>query len=274
MGLLLTNVMPAYAGEQLDTNLVAKDQPIMLEADNYYNQTALKYNDFKIEGQSMSEQEYAQEVKQMMQEYSVKTNQELSVTNENISPEMVESFVEMQVQNGVIEDTAIARATMSKETYRALFSESASLASALFPTAAYFLQHSLQDYPSDLVYTDGMYTTNLVYSSPEMTNLKNRVHSDVIGTGGFGRNYSVEFSSSNSWDLYLAIHGASCFVNANRYNSGWKINYKLSDVYNFEKWPEGKAPAAVTAVNNLALDAQAVGAIVPYNVYISHEEIY
>lgn len=173
MGLLLTNVMPAYAGEQLDTNLVAKDQPIMLEADNYYNQTALKYNDFKIEGQSMSEQEYAQEVKQMMQEYSVKTNQELSVTNENISPEMVESFVEMQVQNGVIEDTAIARATMSKETYRALFSESASLASALFPTAAYFLQHSLQDYPSDLVYTDGMYTTNLVYSSPEMTNLKN-----------------------------------------------------------------------------------------------------
>lgn len=208
----------------------------------------------------------------LLDEYYIDlTGQEFSIDNSEVSAEIIENFVEIQVANSIIPDTLEARAALSKEAYRAIFMAGAESASAIFPIASYFLKHSLTDNPSDLTYPNGSYTSNEVFSSAPVEKLISNAKTAVANnaSGSFYEYHSSgAFSYSSYPDLSLALGKFNFTAIAAKPSNMvlWTYTYMLTDEYNYEIWPN--VTSAIDKMNNVAAEAQAAGAITPFNVTI------
>lgn len=211
------------------------------------------------------------EVYQLYQRYLSEKPYSINIVNEETSQAQLDQFVEYAVQKGVIQNSPQAKEALSKAFLRSQFAIAAGIGNtAGFNTAAILLVHSLQDYPSNLTYQKGSNVSNQIQNSSEfkkiISNVKNYVNgkklSRYVGEG------STTLNSTT--DLHLAFNKVSYVFDANKSNGKWTVDVRFKDKYDFDKiaW-KAAGNKVVTIINNYAVAAQSVGAIVPYDVTIN-----
>lgn len=211
------------------------------------------------------------EVYQLYQQYLSEKPYSINIVNEETSQAQLDQFVEYAVQKGVIQNSPQAKEALSKAFLRSQFAIAAGIGNtAGFNTAAILLVHSLQDYPSNLTYQKGSNVSNQIQNSSEfkkiISNVKNYVNGKKLSR--YGGEGSTTLNSTT--DLHLAFNKVSYFFDANKSNGKWTVDVRFKDKYDFDKiaW-KAAGNKVVTIINNYAVAAQSVGAIVPYDVTIN-----
>lgn len=124
--------------------------------------------------------------------------------NENINPsdiyvptvQEIQEFVDYAARNGIIENSPAQKASITKEVVRASMKIVAAAGkNAGYKLAAECLDHSLQDYPSSVTYSDGSWQCNIVKTGTAYKNLITTVKNTL-------RNYSSNsYSTTGSMVL-------------------------------------------------------------------------
>jgi hypothetical protein len=211
------------------------------------------------------------EVYQLYQQYLSEKPYSINIVNEETNQAQLDHFVQYAVQKGIIQNTPQAKEALSKAFLRSQFVIAAGIGkTAGFNTAAILLAHSLQDNPSNLTYQKGSDVSNQIQNSSEfkkiISNLKNYVRGKKLGRY-FGEGSTTLNSTT---DLHLAFNKISYVFDANKSNGKWTVDIRFKDKYDFDKiaW-KAAGNKVVTIINNYAVAAQSVGAIVPYDVTIN-----
>lgn len=196
------------------------------------------------------------------------------ITSEEQPPQKtVEEFVQYAVDQGVIQDEPVQKAAITKAVVRAEFKAVVAGGNAAgYTTAAAFLNHSLQDTPSNLSYSSGTTYSDQIKKSSEYKSILNKFKSDVKGKKLTQRTTSGSTTLNSTTDLHLAYNKVSYTAYGTKKNSTWTLNVVFTDTYDFEKesWKNAMTSnAAVTAINNYAAYAQSLGAIVPYKISVT-----
>ena len=191
----------------------------------------------------------------------------------NITKETLDAFAQYAVDEGLIADTAEQRGAITKAIVRAEFAVVVAGGNlAGFDTAADFLDHSLQDSPSDLSYgSTSSYATQILNSS-ECKKIISDFKAYVKGKNISARITSGSTTLNSTTDLHLAYNKVSYVASGTKSNGTWTLTIKFKDTYDFEKqaWENAMTDnAAVTALNNYAAYAQDIGAIVPYDITVT-----
>lgn len=184
----------------------------------------------------------------------------------------LDEFAQYAVDNGVIEDTPVQRAAITKALVRREFKTLANYAYvAGYRTAANFLNHSLQDNPSDLTFgSDTTYSAQVLGSS-ECEKIISDFKEEVKGKNhpGWTMVGSTTLNSTN--DLHLAYNRVNYVASGQNKNGNWTLIITFRDTYDFESqaWKNIMTDnAAVVILNNYAAYAQSIGAIVPYDIRV------
>ncbi|KAA5806330.1 hypothetical protein [Thermoanaerobacterium thermosaccharolyticum] len=156
---------------------------------------------------------------------------------------------------------------ITKSLVRAQLWTAAELASIVVPKASFFLQHSLQDNPSDEYLPS---SDSIVPEIKGTQAYKNAIAPFKSSSSTSQISYPVFTASNSNWDLYLALHNTTMYS----YSSGKSITSYVTDTYDFQpkNWSgygSGIPNAAVTLINNYGAYAQSVGAVVPYYISIT-----
>lgn len=161
---------------------------------------------------------------------------------------------------------SVQPAGITKSLVRAELWTAAEAASIVVPKASFFLQHSLQDNPSD----EYLPTTDSIVPEIKGTQAyKQAIAPFKTSSSTYQVSYPTFSPSNSNWDLYLALHQTTMYS----YSYGKSITSYDSDTYNFEykNWNgygSGIPSAAVTIINNYGAYAQSIGAVVPYFISI------
>lgn len=195
--------------------------------------------------------------------------------NENVAPDTIKvqinNFAQHEVDKGVIPNTAEAKANVAISAARSAIWNLADQLKSRDPMAVAFLQHSLQDNPSNLYYAPSTAFAGEVKGSRECRNL---VTNYVNYVNYVKRMHFSKYSSGNqstilnsTEDLHLALNQVN-FVESGSKNSvgNWNLFITFSDTYDFDPSWGSEDPA--TIMNNIAAYAQQGGVIVPYRVQI------
>lgn len=189
------------------------------------------------------------------------------------SAEHLNAFVEYAVEQGIIEDTAVQRAGITKAIVRAQFKTVATAGKALgFKTAGTLLDHSLQDSPSNLSYGANTTFASQILKSSECKQIVNSFKSYVKGKKLSARTTSGSTTLNSTTDLHLAYNKVSYVASGTKKNGVWTLKITFSDTYDFETqaWKNAMTGnPAVTILNNYAAYAQSLKAIVPYKVNVT-----
>lgn len=223
-----------------------------------------------------------------IQNFDLNTIENYEIYSEEEAKEVIEKIQELQnnassnesimFNNQQENDLSISPlALKSKSWYRAEFKAMALYAGTInLPTSGNYLNHSLQDNPSNRTNGVGsghsnalsltrMYTTISVPMASEIDKAK---AAGKTSTGGSG---SIATSVSNvGLDFYLTYGRVAYTWGASKLSSGsWAVNIVITDTYDYAKikkvsttFPQNMIDLA----NNHAADAQTAGAIVPYNI--------
>lgn len=194
-------------------------------------------------------------------------------TEDAINPEVLNDFAQYAVEEGIIENTVQQRAAISKSVVRASFAAVVTAGElAGLDTAADFLEHSLQDTPSNLSYASTSSYANQILNSSECKKIISDFKAYVKGKNLVGRSTSGSTTLNSTTDLHLAYNKVSYNISGIKRNGVWTLTIKFKDTYDFEKqaWKNAMTDnVAVTALNNYAAYAQDIGAIVPYNITVT-----
>lgn len=192
-------------------------------------------------------------------------------------------FVNYAVENGKIPNTRMARDTFSKEAYRSDLRMLGNICKGigLYYTGE-FLLHSLQNKPSNKSYAASSNLASDIKQQSGYKDSKKYIKQDCISAEKKGKTTAYRSNSfgltrtagtQKAWDMYLAIHNTNYTANCTKKSGKWNLVMKTSDVYNFEYWNlknyKGMTSKGVAIINNYAAAAQKIGAIVPYNVYVT-----
>jgi len=248
-------------------------QNTITEEENFYsvkNPIILKYQD---------EMEYKREFgitsKEMLKMYDDYVRSEYGELSKDdyYSVEFLEEFADEAVRKGIIDDTPVQRAAITKALLRASMQVVADCGNAMgYTTAAALLSHSLQDNPSNLSYGyTSSYATQIQYSS-ECNSIVNSVKSYVRGRNISYYSLSSSTTLNSTTDLFLSYNKVNYEVTARRVGKRWNLTIVFTDRYDFEiqAWSNSMTDNnAVTIMNNYAAMAQSMGAIVPYNISVT-----
>lgn len=141
-----------------------------------------------------------------------------------------------------------------------------------FNTAAGFLDHSLQDSPSNLVYGQSSSYAAQILKSTECATLVREFRETVSGESLLTKNKSGSLTLSSTKDLHLAYNKVSYLARGVNNNGKWTLTIIITDTYDFEtqKWKNSMTDSnVITIINNYAAYAQNIGAIVPYDIKVT-----
>ncbi|OMD35144.1 hypothetical protein BSK56_33235 [Paenibacillus borealis] len=135
-----------------------------------------------------------------------------------------------------------------------------------------FLQHSLADSPSTLIYYHGSNQASSIQYSSEFQKALLLFRNSIPKTSATYYSQNTSFALNANRDQYLALHNVNATFAAQKLSSGaWSIIATVRDRYNFEYWNYSSANGLpgrfVTIVNNYAADNQRLGVVVPYDIY-------
>lgn len=186
----------------------------------------------------------------------------------------IDEFVQYAVDQGIILDTAEQREALTKEGYRLLLTPLVTIGNeAGLYTAATLLSRPLQDVPGNFVKnaTSG-YAIELI-NCDEIQELISEFSDYVRGENLQGRTISGSVALESTLNLELAYHLVDYVIYGTNKNGTWSLTIRITDEYDFDyiAWKEGMSAysAAVSIINNYAVDAQNAGAIVPYSIMIT-----
>ncbi len=139
-----------------------------------------------------------------------------------------------------------------------------------YQTAAWMLEHSLEENPSDIVrYNDSNIAYKINNSKEYLDKIDELIRNSkdgIIDKPG----ESISFSDN---DLYLSINKAEFHIKGFVDNSGvWYFHTVMEDTYDFTEIIFGYGPTAIkflgTVANDVAFASQVAGAIKPYKVTV------
>ena len=146
-----------------------------------------------------------------------------------------------------------------------------------YQTAAWLLEHSLQDDPSDVYRGNDSRIAELMRGDSEF----NRVLDEVIaGISSSSRTNGVFFAKRqvdfNSDDLYYSIHGCNIsFIGYLQPDGSWSIYCTMADRYDYTEittlMGEGMKATKGTIANDMATISSATGVINAYNITVEFE---
>ena len=115
---------------------------------------AAESNQTMVTSQEITDVSYIPEIgmtdEKALELYETYTTTHSSDMTDALNERTLEEFADYAVDNGVIDDTPVQRAAITKAIVRAEFKTFATAGSAVgYKTAAKLLDHSLQDNPSD-----------------------------------------------------------------------------------------------------------------------------
>lgn len=188
----------------------------------------------------------------------------------------IENFIDYAIEEGIIEDTPVQRAAVTKALVRADLRTLAKIGGDLgYTTASACLLHSLQDNPTNISITSSDPIAAQVKKSTEIKKIisdyKAYVRSKNISL--YSTSGSVTLNSTR--DLHLAFNKVSYQASGTRNSKGvWTLTITVNDTYDFEhiSWKNalsGYSSAGVTLINNYAAYGQSIKAVVPYKIKIT-----
>lgn len=184
----------------------------------------------------------------------------------------LEEFTDYAVDNGIIEDSPVQRAAITKAIVRAEFKTFATAGSTVgYKTAAKLLDHSLQDNPSDYSFSSSSSEASQIKSASEFKSLLSKFKKSVKGKGLTSKRMSGSIAFTDDTDLYLAYHNMDYSIYGRKSGNTWTLTVTLTDTYDFDAqaWKNKMSGnPAVTVINNYAAYAQSIGAIVPYDITV------
>lgn len=171
---------------------------------------------------------------QLYNDYLASLPETVSETD-TYSAKHLNTFVEYAVEQGIIEDTAVQRAGITKAVVRAQFKTVATTGKTLgFKTAGILLNHSLQDSPSNLSYGANTTFASQILKSSECKKIVNSFKSYVKGKKLSARTTSGSTTLNSTTDLHLAYNKVSYVATGTKKNGVWTLKITFSDTYDFE----------------------------------------
>lgn len=192
---------------------------------------------------------------------------------EDFAAAALEGFAQYSVDVGIIEDTAVQRVAITKAAVRAEFKLVVAGGNALgYTAAATLLNHSLQDYPLNLSFNPLTNMAKQIENSRECAAIVNQSKLDVTGTNYINKTITGTTTLNSTTDLHLAYNNVYYSATGVKSNGRWTLTITFMDTYDFDaqSWNNAMTDSAlVTILNNYAVYAQSLGAIVPYNVTVT-----
>lgn len=192
-----------------------------------------------------------------------------SNTSDNIS-----EFTDYCVALGVIDDTPTERSVVSKVLIRSYFKAAVTAGNvAGYTTAAYLLNHSLQDNPANLTFATSSTYAYQVERSTACQSIINSLKSKAAsGTVSYSM-ISGSTTLNSTTDLMLSYNKVNYKAELTKMTSNglWRVDIVFTDTYDFaaQDWKNSMTDnAVVTLINNQAAAAQSSGAIQPYNITV------
>lgn len=219
--------------------------------------------------------EITEEVMEIYEIYEMDTAEADILTCE----EKVSYFSAYAVENGLIEDTPQAKATLTKYTYRGLLKIVAEGGKALGLTISHdLLLHSLNDAPTDLYFYEGDAVTKAIKSTNIYRSLVRKCKKTLRDENeDFYEGSKESLVFVEPADLVYSLQKVDYRISARKKDGLWKITIKFYDTYDFrsEDWKGlNLKDAAKNALNEVGVNGQKTGAIVPYDITVTTEEAY
>lgn len=238
--------------------------------------------------ESISYQEISQDmVLEILNKYIAESSMNINnITSEEDATSFIDGYTQYAVDNGYIADTPEQRAGLGVAVVRGLLSAAAALGGIPCETAGYFLQHSLQDNPSDLVFGPSSKYAEQILDSSEFQDILDDAKALVRG---FEDNVSIYMTSGSTTldstlDLLLAYRAIDYNIRMDRDYSNhnlWHLEVTFKDPYDFDSdgWIEvwerynagGLIDAGAEVLNMAAEAAMDIGAIVEYDIEVTVE---
>lgn len=220
-------------------------------------------------------------ISEMCEDYAAENQDMLSSlkSTEQTGEILLDDIVQYAVDEGYIADTPEQRAAITTEVMRWAIGTAADLADTVlgYSTAADFLNHSLQDNPSDLRhFSDSEYAIQ-IKNSDEFQEILEEAKADVKKAGtSIYRSYTGYTYLNSTTDLRLAYNNVSYRVQLSRDDrttKTWTMTLTIYDTYDydFKDWSEaleGIDDALVTLINNIADAAYDNGIIQGYDITV------
>lgn len=211
-------------------------------------------------------------VEDLLEDFSNEKGLTLVELDENT----INEFVDYTVDSGAIENTIEARGEVAVTAVRLQFKAVVAGGNvAGYTMAAELLNHSLQDSPVAKNYASGTAISNQVKNSAEVNNIVASIKKSVSGKKLSSHGTSGSDTLDSTKDLFLGLNKVSYNAKSTKnLNTGlWTTTITFNDTYDFDPlaWQgvsAGLGHAAVVALNNYAVDAERIGAIVPYKITI------
>lgn len=266
LGLGIAMIMPinAHAEEYNSESAEEKSTCIFITGE-----TEDLYSNEDIFNDSISM--YDSEVLALYEQYLAQAPASISECDE-FSVAVLEEFVQYAVEEGIIEDTVVQRVDLTKAATRAQFKLVAEGGKKLgYTTAATLLNHSLQDHPLDLSFNSTSSMATQIANSAECRSIINQFKADVTGSNYDRRIITGKTTLNSTTDLHLSYNAVDYSVFGVKVNGRWTLTITFTDTYDFaiQPWKNSMTDeSVVTIINNYAAVAQALGAIVPYNITV------
>jgi hypothetical protein len=268
---------PAYADEvQKDTTIIVENVQEGTAAADIVSQ--LKVSEEVVQP-SYDKNALSEKEQKILEEFNNFLNSEKKIQSSAVTISDIEAFADYAVNRGLIQDTPIERAGITKAIVRGSMYVVATGGEVVgYDLSAALLRHSLDDSPSEYTINRGSKFSNQVKDSTAHKNLINNVKNILKNHTGTSYSQTGSVVMNNTTDLALALNKVSYILGAEKVGGTWNIYVRYHDVYDFEyqKWGNisGLGSAAKTALNNYGNLAQSIGAVVPYDIAIYTLDTY
>lgn len=237
---------------------------------------AAESNQTMVTSQEITDVSYIPEIgmtdEKALELYETYTTTHSSDMTDALNERTLEEFADYAVDNGVIDDTPVQRAAITKAIVRAEFKTFATAGSAVgYKTAAKLLDHSLQDNPSDYSFSSSSSEASQIKNASEFKSILSNFKKSVKGKELTSKRMSGSVAFTDDTDLYLAYHNMDYSIYGKKSGNTWTLTVTLTDTYDFDAqaWKNKMSRnPAVTVINNYAAYAQSIGAIVPYDITV------
>lgn len=203
---------------------------------------------------------------------------------EKMAPEASEALINdniLAVNSLIIEPAALKSKTWYRTEFKALALYAGTIS---LPTAGNYLNHSLQDDPSNRLNNVGSGHANALSLTKMYTTISKGMANEIdaahkAGKKSVGGQGSIATSIGNvGMDFYLTYGKVSySWAAVKETKKEWFVNISIIDVYDYgkiKKVSTGFPQKYIDLANNHAADAQKAGAIVKYNITNMFNQTY
>ena len=194
------------------------------------------------------------------------------IANADVLPE---NSTGLEVANSIENESIAPKWSISKGELRDNFATVVKAGKAAgYTTASYFLDHSLNDSPSDLFYSASTSVAKQIQNSSEYSTILKSVSSTLKNVTGNSYSKSGSTTLRSTTDLHLAFNKVDYKVTATKSSNTWTVKIVFTDIYDFDDVPwlsygSSLSSLAVNYINNYAALAQSMDAIVPFDISVT-----